>query len=173
MSYCRFAWDGSDCYVYESDRGFECCGCAFGKDTPVLQTPEAMIVHLAIHRRAGHFVPEYAITGLWAEIPGAAKPVTPEPEEMTRAKALMKPPEQGLEVRLNSDGSLDEVVAPGFHLEQMSDTGWWMRISSGKLAVVVNLFTKGRRERPVLATWEDESEEGKAVVKQAAVDERF
>lgn len=26
MSYCRFASDGSDVYVFESDYGIECCG---------------------------------------------------------------------------------------------------------------------------------------------------
>jgi hypothetical protein len=90
MSYCRFAWDGSDVYVYLSatSNRFECCGCvlATGDVGPSFATPEEMITHLAAHRRAGHFVPDYAITGLWSEIPGAIEPTTPEPEAFTRAK---------------------------------------------------------------------------------------
>lgn len=86
MSFCRFAWDGSDVYVIETDSGYEC----YCKEHPVTETPEAMIVHLASHRRAGLFVPEYAITGLWADIEGAAEPVRPMPESMTEARQIMQ-----------------------------------------------------------------------------------
>lgn len=89
MSYCRFAWDGSDVYVFQSAQGFECCGCRFG-GCKTLGTPEEMIAHLALHRRAGHFVPEYAITGLWQDIPGADKPIRPEPAVLTKAKKMMR-----------------------------------------------------------------------------------
>jgi len=37
----------------------------------------------------------------------------------------------GAEIRLNEDGSLDEVVADDvafFHLEQMSDGHWWLSV---------------------------------------------
>lgn len=74
MSYVRFAWDGSDVYVYEScSGGIECCGCFFGQPFNCA-TAEEMIAHLATHRRAGHFVPEYAITGLWHSIEGQTRP---------------------------------------------------------------------------------------------------
>ena len=85
MSYCRFAWDGSDVYVFESERGIECCGCRFNEDF-VTDEPEQMIAHLARHRRAGHFVPEHAITGLWADIPGAQRPPEHEPPLLTHAR---------------------------------------------------------------------------------------
>lgn len=63
MSYCRFAWDNSDVYVYEGERGFECCGCklhnSFRSNSEL-----GMIVHLVEHLIAGHTVPEYAFTRL-------------------------------------------------------------------------------------------------------------
>jgi len=85
VSYCRFAWDGSDVYVYESDRGIECCGCRFEEDF-VADEPEEMIAHLARHRRAGHFVPAHAIESLWRDIPGAQRPPRREPPSLTHAK---------------------------------------------------------------------------------------
>ena len=89
MSYCRFAWNGSDVYVFDHvDGGIECCGCRFG-DTTRFGTPEEAITHLGLHRRAGHFVPEYAITRLWADIPGADKPVNPEPPELTKRREMI------------------------------------------------------------------------------------
>lgn len=81
MSYCRFAWGGSDVYVYEGSTGITCCGCSLGGcDT---EEPEEMIAHLAQHRRAGHVVPEHAITALWNDIPG--KGSGPEPVGLTVA----------------------------------------------------------------------------------------
>ena len=46
-----------------------------------------------------------------------------------------KPPE----VRLNPDGSLDEVVAENaiVHLERMSDSLWWLSVESGGKTVTV------------------------------------
>jgi hypothetical protein len=67
MSYCRFFWDGSDVYVYESDRGIECCGCALNEYGVTLETPAEMIEHLMEHRAAGHCVPEYALEALREE----------------------------------------------------------------------------------------------------------
>ena len=48
------------------------------------------------------------------------------------------------EVRLNADGTLDEVVAFGayVHLEQMSAGDWWLGIESGGHLIHVNLGTK-------------------------------
>ncbi len=51
----------------------------------------------------------------------------------------------GIEIRNNEDGSLDEVCAPGFHLEQMDSNKWWMCIddpSGGR--VHVWLCAKGK-----------------------------
>lgn len=66
MSYCRFAWDNSDVYVYEGSYGFECCGCkmlpSFTCDTEL-----EMIEHLIKHLEIGHTVPQYAFTGLLDE----------------------------------------------------------------------------------------------------------
>ena len=43
-----------------------------------------------LHRRAGHFVPEYAITGLWNDIPGCDKPTRPEPKSLTKMKKMIQ-----------------------------------------------------------------------------------
>jgi len=103
MSYCRFAWDGSDVYVFPTNNGqedvIECCGCKLvGHEWGHFdcKTPEEMIAHLAEHRKAGHFVPFYAIERLWEEITGADKPVHPEPKAITDAKKMMKEAEEKL-----------------------------------------------------------------------------
>lgn len=92
MSYCRFAWNGSDVYVYESAEGIVCCGCFMDEKNRhfVCKTEEEMIAHLGQHRRRGDFVPLYAIEGLWEAIPGATKPERPEPEELTRGRVLLE-----------------------------------------------------------------------------------
>lgn len=50
------------------------------------------------------------------------------------------------EIRLDDAGKLDEVCSGSvrfFHLEQMSDQCWWMRLDlNDGSAVVVNLYTK-------------------------------
>ena len=38
---------------------------------------------------------------------------------------------EGVEVRLNEDGTIDEVVADGFHLEQMDDDRYWLNFRVG------------------------------------------
>lgn len=49
------------------------------------------------------------------------------------------------EVRLNTDGSLDEVVGTGaFHLEQMGDNLWWMRLDAPGRSIVVWMRAKGK-----------------------------
>lgn len=73
MAYCRFT-DG-DVYVYESERGIECCACRFegyneGAILPrsrVLATPADAVAHLLEHRMAGHDIPQDAIDELQAE----------------------------------------------------------------------------------------------------------
>jgi len=50
------------------------------------------------------------------------------------------------EIRLNDDGSLDEIVAKNanVHLEQMSNNSWILLIDTGKKHIQVSLYTKGR-----------------------------
>lgn len=70
MSYARFGWDGSDVYIFMSDLGLECCGCSLHRDGdsfPVFNSTQAMVDHLAEHRAAGDFVPEYVEDELWAD----------------------------------------------------------------------------------------------------------
>ena len=50
----------------------------------------------------------------------------------------------GPEVRLNADGTLDEVCAPGFHLEQMDYNHWFLEIEIGGKAVAVWLYARGK-----------------------------
>jgi hypothetical protein len=49
-----------------------------------------------------------------------------------------------IEIRRNEDGTVDEVVTPTFHLEQMDLDHWWLRVTDGDKAVVVTLQTKHR-----------------------------
>lgn len=83
MSYCRFAWDNSDVYVYESESGLECAGCKLTSDFGGFTANEGdlgdvdrtlnpasfmkMIVHLRMHRAMGHVVPMYAPASLSEE----------------------------------------------------------------------------------------------------------
>jgi hypothetical protein len=74
MSYCRFGWDGSDVYVFETGVGqYECCGCRLlftsdrADEDPTQNTPRGMVKHLRRHRRAGHVVPQYAIDRLMCD----------------------------------------------------------------------------------------------------------
>lgn len=73
VSYCRFGWEGSNVYVYESAQGIECCGCHLEKEGFTAKDPEEMIAHLGRHRRLGDYVPEDAILALWEDIPGAQR----------------------------------------------------------------------------------------------------
>lgn len=58
MSYCRFS--NADAYIYEAEEGFTCCGCRIAESGMfVCETELEMIEHIAAHRKAGHFVPEY------------------------------------------------------------------------------------------------------------------
>lgn len=56
----------------------------------------------------------------------------------------MKKPREPWVVRLNDDGTLDEVCAHGafVHLEQMDDDQWWLGIDVGGRSLHVNLWTK-------------------------------
>lgn len=53
MSYCRFAWEGSEVYVFEAADGLTCCGCRLLAEGFVCQDPDAMIAHLIAHRARG------------------------------------------------------------------------------------------------------------------------
>lgn len=69
MSYCRFSNAGI--YVFPSRRGFECCGCPFNSghhENDLVTTSAAeMIRHMAEHRVAGHYVPDFAFRALFAD----------------------------------------------------------------------------------------------------------
>lgn len=104
MSYCRFAWGGSDVYVFESDRGIECCGCNLDGSF-VADTPEAMIAHLVQHKRAGHFVLPNVIEVLWSEIDGPNEPVRPEPESLTQCREMMKVAKRNVKAKLAAEYS--------------------------------------------------------------------
>ena len=47
------------------------------------------------------------------------------------------------EVRLDDAKALDEVVAPGFHLERMDRNHWFLEIESGGKAIAVWLVARG------------------------------
>ena len=69
MSYCRFAWDGSDVYVFgNQDDMFECCGCSLKGGIFTCKTEKEMITHLLEHRKKGHCVPQEAIDRLEREM---------------------------------------------------------------------------------------------------------
>lgn len=66
------------------------------------------------------------------------------------------------EVRLNGDGSIDEIVAENvsFHLEQMDDGFWWIGLSqqeASKPRLLINLSNK----RNAVIRCNAESEDGK------------
>lgn len=64
MSYCRFAWGGSEVYVYVSREGIECCGCNLERSDLVTRSATEMIEHLNKHRAAGQVVPQEALDRL-------------------------------------------------------------------------------------------------------------
>ena len=59
--------------------------------------------------------------------------------ELERELAALRP-----EVRLNPDGTLDEVCAPGFHLEMMDYNHWFLEVVQNGHAVAVWLHARGR-----------------------------
>jgi hypothetical protein len=63
MSYSRFGCDGSDVYIFPSDRGLECCVCPLTstRQSFVCRTIREMEEHVEAHRAAGQFVPESVI----------------------------------------------------------------------------------------------------------------
>ena len=79
MSYCRFAWDNSDVYIYEGSDGLICAGCRLADHfvAPVGDDDDAedrkagvkiMLTHLRMHQAKGHVVPMYAPAELAEEV---------------------------------------------------------------------------------------------------------
>jgi hypothetical protein len=67
MSYARFAKDESHVYVFLSvDGALECCGCRLEREgrSVSVQNTQQMLNHLALHKTAGHLVPDYCTEGL-------------------------------------------------------------------------------------------------------------
>jgi hypothetical protein len=74
----------------------------------------------------------------------AAPPQAVVKQSLT-TRAMQAEPPKPAEIRRNDDGSLDELVGTGlFHLEQMSDSHWWMSLDTEHGQVTVNLTAKGR-----------------------------
>ena len=93
MSYVRFWHDGSDVYVFESNRGVECCGCILaGEDesSPVYDSESKAAEHLLSHVGAGHCVPAYAFTGLGADVPDGASDVRWSEADYKREQAAVE-----------------------------------------------------------------------------------
>lgn len=67
MSYSRFGCDGSDVYTFQSESGFECCGCILS-DNWSFKTRSDLLAHLQTHVEAGHTVPRYTIERLEEEL---------------------------------------------------------------------------------------------------------
>lgn len=67
MSVVRFGTDGSQVYLYYSDAGLECCGCALiSLKAPRIVFKEegddaAIFAHLKAHVAAGHCVPAWVL----------------------------------------------------------------------------------------------------------------
>ena len=61
-----------------------------------------------------------------------------------RCRRDTSPPEKSPEVRLNDDGTLDEVVHPAAHLEQMDDDHWFLEVGPNGNSVAVWLHSKSK-----------------------------
>lgn len=60
------------------------------------------------------------------------------------------PPEKEPEVRLNEDGTLDEIAHPAAHLEQMDHNHWFLEVGPNGNSVAIWLHAKGK----ITATYE-------------------
>lgn len=82
----------------------------------------------------------------WCE---AVEPLYTRPAAALASEARDAAPE----IRLNDDGTLDEVVCTGgnFHLEQMDTNHWWLCVGDGKREVHVWLHARGK----ITANYED------------------
>jgi len=68
MSYCRFAENGSDVYMFEGPGGIVCCGCRLASISVIFKTPLDAMLHLFDHIKAGHKVIPRAFEGLLLHI---------------------------------------------------------------------------------------------------------
>lgn len=59
---------------------------------------------------------------------------------------------EGVEVRLNPDGTIDEVVADGFHLEQMDSDRYWLNFRVGDDWQHIMLHRHGKNIHPTVFT---------------------
>ena len=61
------------------------------------------------------------------------------------------------EVRLNDDGTIDEIVLKNahVHLEQMSNGHWWMGLTVNGIVMHVQIFNKADRQVKVTAETDD------------------
>lgn len=113
MSYCRFAWGGSQAYIFATDVGgdhrIECCGCVMQSRSQFFTDYGALLRHIDEHRRAGYYIPqdvddrihaEIYSGELWIEVgelPGV-RPMNPEqpptPPAIAKIEELMKEAER-------------------------------------------------------------------------------
>ena len=67
MSYCRLS-DG-DVYMFPNmNEDITCCACSLVGKSIDFPTEREALMHLMVHRKAGHTVPQYAIDRLLEEI---------------------------------------------------------------------------------------------------------
>lgn len=70
MSYCRFV--EADAYIFEHVGGFwQCCACLLSEEdwgNVDCATRNEMLSHISLHRKAGHYIPEYVDERLKEEI---------------------------------------------------------------------------------------------------------
>lgn len=57
---------------------------------------------------------------------------------------------KGVEVRLNDDGTIDEVCAKGFHMEQMDDGQYWLCFKVGRDEQHIMLTRHGKHIYPMV-----------------------
>ena len=70
MSYCRFAENESDVYLYDHvERYFECCACSLSgnRTSTQMSTIPEVLRHLNNHIEKGDLVPGYAFARLEEE----------------------------------------------------------------------------------------------------------
>ena len=68
-----------------------------------------------------------------------------DPLPMIRKILALGEGDRRVEIRLNDDGSLDEVVGLEYvHLEQMDGNHWWLGIGKGADMVHIGLHARGK-----------------------------
>lgn len=94
MSYCRFLQ--ADAYIFESNRGLECCGCIraprrkfdppyvdmfgieheYDYDYVYFDTAQEMLEHIAYHRSEGDNIPERVDERIREDFPDLTASIT-------------------------------------------------------------------------------------------------